>query len=175
MLQLRCTQKAQRFLGLKREHLSEVKSPSSLLGNWYVNIFVVDRRKTILFMNERTLLSFVIFGARKEHVKAFSDIFLRGVDQLLSIEGIDDEAIDRVLSDYETLEYTATSDRKVLGNMNDLMDLYKHFIFHGGGYKNCDLWSIISRINRTPQRNLGWMFSIDVAGELLETAHGSAT
>jgi hypothetical protein len=116
-----------------------------------------------------------MFGARKEHVKNFPELFLRGVDQLLSIEGIDDAAINRVLSDYETLEYTVTSSKKVLGNMNDLMDLYKHFIFHEGGYTSCDLWSIISRINRTPQRNLGWMFSIDVVGELLENAHGSAT
>jgi hypothetical protein len=58
MLQLRCTLKVQKQLGLSPHDLSEVKEPDSLLGNWYSNIFMVDRRKTLIFMNERTLLSF---------------------------------------------------------------------------------------------------------------------
>ena len=68
MLQLRCTAKVIKLLGLKPGDLSEIKISESLLGNWYVNLFVVDRRKTLLFMNEPTLLSFVIYGVRKNNI-----------------------------------------------------------------------------------------------------------
>ncbi len=50
MLQLRCTGKVQKELGLKPNELSEIKEPDSTLGNWYVNISTIDRRKTFLFV-----------------------------------------------------------------------------------------------------------------------------
>ena len=37
MLQLRCTAKVIKLLGLKPGDLSEIKISESLLGNWYVN------------------------------------------------------------------------------------------------------------------------------------------
>ena len=69
MLQLRCTSKVLKLLDLGPKDLAEIRAPDSLFGNWYVNLFVVDRRKTLLLMNERTLLSFVIYGVRKDNVK----------------------------------------------------------------------------------------------------------
>ena len=51
--------------------------------------------------------------------------------------------------------------------MNDLMSLYKHIIYSDGGLKYCDLNDVIRKINRTPQRNIGWGYSIDLAKELL--------
>ncbi len=100
------------------------------------------------------------------------DMFLRGLDQVLALEGFDTSEINRVFTDYESIELTRTDNRKTLGNMNDLADLYKHFILSDGGFNNCDLNRIISRVNRTPQRNLGWAMSIEVVRELLRgSAH----
>lgn len=167
MLQLRCTAKVQKELGLKPGDLAEIKPGDSLLGNWYVNIFTVDRRKTFIFMNERTLLSFIIFGIKKSNVKNAPEAFLRGLDQLLTIEGFDIGAINQVFDGYESYEFTKTASRSVLGNMNDLVDLYRHSIVYGGGLKYVDVGELILKINRTPQRNLGWSFSIDIVKELL--------
>lgn len=167
MLQLRCTSKVLKLLGLSPKNLAEVKAPDSLLGNWYVNLFVVDRRKTLLFMNERTLLSFVIYGVRKDNVKSIPDILLRGIDQLLTLEGFDISEINKVFSGYDSIELTKTDSRSLLGNMNDLMELYKHFILYEDGLRHCDLADIMRRINRTPQRTLGWTNSIEVVQQLL--------
>ena len=167
MLQLRCTLKVQKQLGLSPNDLSEVKEPDSLLGNWYSNIFMVDRRKTLIFMSEHTLLSFVIYGVRKDNSKKISEILLRGIDQLLLMEGFDISEINRVFSGYESVQFTKTNSRSVLGNMNELVELYKHFILYDGGFGHCDLANIIQRINRTPQRNLGWSNSIEVIKQLL--------
>jgi hypothetical protein len=170
MLQLRCTAKVIKLLGLKPGDLSEIKISESLLGNWYVNLFVVDRRKTLLFMNEPTLLSFVIYGVRKNNIRNINKILFRGIEQLLTFEGFAISEINRVFSGYETLEFTRTGSRSVLGNMNDLMDLYIHAILYERGLKHCDLTDIIRQINRTPQRNLGWAKSIDVARQLISTS-----
>ena len=76
--------------------------------------------------------------------------------------------IDKINNEYFNLKYTKTNSKKVLGNMNDLMSLYKHYIYSDGGLKYCDLTDIIHRINKTPQRNIGWGYSIELAKELLQ-------
>jgi hypothetical protein len=168
MLQLRCTSKVIKFLGLKPGDLKEAKEPDSLLGDWYVNMFVVDRRKTLLFMNETTLLSFVIYGVRKDTIKKIPDLLLCGIDQLLTFEGLTIAEINKIFTRYESIEFTKTNSRSTLGNMNDLMELYKHSILYEGGLKHCALTDIIRRINRTPQRNLGWAKSIETVKQLLK-------
>jgi hypothetical protein len=167
MFQLRCTQKVQKELGLKPDDICDVRNPDSLLGNWYVNLFVVDRRKTFLFMNERTFLSFIAFGIRKSNVQKMPELFLRGLDEVLTLEGFGMPAINDAFAGYGSIELTKTDSRSMLGNMKDLTDLYKHFILSEGGFNNCDLKRIISKINRMPQRNLGWSNSVEVARELL--------
>src|SRR3989344_5431797 len=162
MLQLRCTQKVLREFGLKPDDVSTTRDPDSPLGNWYVNLFMVDRRKTFLFMNERTFLSFIIFGIKKSNVQKMP-------------EGFDVAEIDRVFGGYEAIEFTKTDSRRMLGNMNDLTSLYQHFILSDGGFNYCNLNEIISKINRTPQRNLGWSLSIEVVRDLLQCSSKFAT
>ena len=168
MLQLRCTGKVQKGLGLKPSQLSDIKNPDSILGNWYVNLTTIDRRKTLLFVSERTLLSFIIFGVKKASFKKMNNIFINGLTQLLEIENFSNEAIEKVTNEYADLEYTKTESKKVLGNMNDLMSLYQHYIYSDGGLKECSVGEIILQINRTPQRNIGWSNSITVTKEILQ-------
>lgn len=167
MLQIRCTKKVLDALGLRQTDLCGTKEPDSILGNWYANLFTVDRRKTLIFINERTLLSFIVYGMRKDNIGNFKEYFHRGLRQLLLIESIGNEKIEEILAQYETVELTKTDSRTVLGNLNDLVDMYKYLIVYDGGLKECDLTSIIRQANRTPQRNLGWKYSVEILAELL--------
>jgi hypothetical protein len=157
----------QEELRLKPDDICDVKNPDSLLGNWYVNLFVVDRRKAFLFMNERTFLSFIGFGIKKSNIQKMQELFLKGLGEFLASERFGISAINNVLAGYGSIELTKTNSRGMLGTMNDLAVLYKHFILSEGGFENCDLSRIISKINRTPQRNLGWSNPVEIARELL--------
>ena len=168
MLQLRCTVKVQKELGLKPKDLGDIQDPDTVLGNWYVNLSTIDRRKTFLFVNERTLLSFILYGIKKSNIANIHEMFLKALNQLLLMEGVDYPVIDKLNNEYFNLKYTKTNSKQVLGNMNDLMSLYKHIIYIDGGLKHCDLTDIIHRINATPQKNIGWGYSIDLAKELLQ-------
>jgi len=167
MLQFRCTGKVQKELELKPSNLSEPETGNSLLGNWYINIFTVDRRKTFIFMNEKTLLSFILFGIKKSNVKKTPEMFLNGLDQVLTIEGFSIEQINKVFDGYEVFEFTKTTSKSSLGNMNDLVSLYKHSILYQGGFKCTNIGELILKINRTPQKKLGWSNSIEIVRELL--------
>ncbi len=156
---------------LKQNELVDLSETpdQSVMGAWYVNEFRVERKKCLIFMNERTLLSFILFGVRKSNTNKdlLPDMCLEGVFQLLKLERFSLESISRIIEDSYESRYAKTDSRKVLGNMNELAATYEHMIWHEGGLAHCDLNDLFSRVNRTPQRNLGWNYSIDIARELL--------
>lgn len=169
MIQLRCTGKVQKQLSIKSSELSEIKESNSTLGNWYVNLTTIDRRKTFIFMNEKTLLSFILFGVKKSNTPRIHEIFLKALNQLLLMEGFAESVINNINKEYLELAYTKTNSKSLLGNMNDLVDNYKYSILYDGGLKCCNLTEIITKMNRMPQRNIGWKYSIDAVKELLKT------
>ena len=166
-MQIRCTQKLLKELGVKNRDLSAIEESDSVLGNWYANIFTLDRRKTIIFVNEITLLSFIMYGIRKDNIKKFPDIFINGVEQVLAMTGVRENIIKNVVSEYSSIILTKTDSKKVLGNMNDLIWMYTNHVQSDGGFKHVDLFEVIARINRTPQRNIGWNYSDEITKELL--------
>ena len=169
-MQIRCTQKLLKALGVKNTELSDIEKSDSILGNWYANIFTLDRRKTIIFMNEKTLLSFVIYGIKKTNIKNFPLIFINGLEQCLAMEDIESRQIEKVLSEYTNMFLTKTDSKSFLGNMNDIVSLYTHFVLYDGGLNQVDLSEVIARINRTPQRNIGWQNSIAAVKGILQSA-----
>lgn len=170
MIQVRCTKKVQDFVGVKKTNLFPITKSNAILGSWIANIFVQDRQKVICFMNERTLLSFIITGVKKSHAKNVIQTLPIVLEQLLTFEGISPEIIKIALRNCNEIELTATDSRKLLGNMSDLIHMYQLLISMDGGLNHCDLTSIIKRINRTPQRVLEWRNSIQVTHDLLACA-----
>ena len=168
MLQLKTTAIVRKFIGIKGSELIDKVSDSSVLGAWYVNLFFIERRKALIFLNERTLLSFIIYGVRKDNTRNLPGVLCRGLYQLLSFADVDPVLIDRVLSEYETYCYSKTDSKRVLGNMNEIVFLYQHHIQYEGGLQNCDLTDITFKVNQTPQRNIGWDFSLDLAMSLIK-------
>jgi hypothetical protein len=81
--------------------------------------------------------------------------------------GATSEYIGFILENSEQSCFMKITDRKALGNMNDLIFMYKHMILSDGGLEYCNLSEIIGKINRIPQRNIGWGYSINKAKELL--------
>lgn len=109
----------------------------------------------------------MMFGVKKMNVKKTPEAFLRGFDQLLTIEGIEIDKIDKIFQGYEEYEFTKTTSKVSLGNMNDLVALYKHSILHEGGFKHIDIGKLIMKINRTPPKKFGLSSSIELVKELL--------
>lgn len=168
MIQIRCTKKVLDTLGINNSELCECKETKAILGNWYTNIFMLERKKTLIFMSEKTFLSFILSGVRKDNIKKLPDIFYKGLEQELKNEGVDQNKISAILNDLFHIELTKTFSRSVLGNLNDLVDMYKNMIFSYGGLNYCNLTNIIKKVNRTPQRKLDWRNSIERTFELLE-------
>lgn len=175
MLTFKCTQKVRDYLSLAPSELSApTEHSASLLGDWYVNLLVIDRRKCLLFMNERTLLSFIAIGFKKSKGLKHDvhQVFIHHLFNLYKLLALPIEGLNQVMDDCSEYGYSKTDSRKVLGNMNDLAHLYQATIAYSGGLDACDLSEIIRRMNHTPQANLNHQYSVDVANALLLNPSG---
>ena len=161
MIQLRCTQKLLKEWHIKPGELAEIKDDLSALGNWYAHVFNLDRRKTVIFVNDKTLTSFIIIGVKKDDFDKLTRAFLAGVAQVLLLLGVTKDKVAQILTDYHEIEITKTASRRILGVMNDLVNHYKSHVQLRGGLKYSDLDEIIFLTNDIPQRTLNQLKTID--------------
>lgn len=166
---LKCTKRVRDFLEIEVVSSINGDAPPRSLGNWYVHLFTADRKRNLIFMNETTLLSFIVFGAKRSNVHSLSLIFRRGLEQLLIMESVRPQRIDRAISEYVELQFANAESRKSLGNLNDLADRYKYNVLEAGGFDFVDVGRTIRDMNRMPQRNLDWRCSIEAAMEIINT------
>lgn len=170
LLTFKCTKKVQDYLSLLPEEISPAELNSeSLLGDWYVNLLVIDRRKCLLFVNERTLMSFIAFGIKKSNrlKDQIHELFIHHLFQLGKLVDLPLEGLGQVLDEYFESRYSKTSSKRLLGHMNELAYLYQDIIMDEGGFTYCDLNRIIFDMNHMPQSNIGFKDSVELAKELM--------
>lgn len=176
MLIFKCTQKVRDYLSLAPNELTEpVDHTNSVLGDWYVNLIVIDRRKCLLFMNERTLLSFIAIGSKKSKGLKH-DVYEMFIDHLFNLYKLLEfplDGLNQVMDDYVEYRYNKTASKKLLGNMSDLAHLYQATIAYNGGIAKCDIAEIIRLMNHTPQANLNHQYSVDVAKAIFLSQSGT--
>jgi len=164
---LHCTQKLLKELGNP-----PLQSPDNLhstgLGNWYANLLRIDRRKCILFTNEKTLYSFLIPRVKKENLKNIVDEFLFYLNMNLQAEGFSIEVINRVLQEYTDIGFAKTASKKILGSMNQLAFEYEIFVQEKGGLENVKVLEMNRDINRTILNGIKFLHPIEALRDVLE-------
>lgn len=171
MMILKCTAEVRKAIGLPQKQLADTQSSTAPLGHWYVHRFAIGKTLFLLFMSEPTLLSFVLRqGRRPLDAYTLPDMFLAGLQQLLSLKGMGAAAIARTMAPCHTGLFGKTDSRKALGSMNDLIRCYTVNVEAQGGLASCNLTDIIMRLNDMPQRRLDWATSWDVARAQIERA-----
>ena len=169
MLYLKCTGAVQKILGLPKTLLTDAIPSTAPLGNWYVHCFGIGRRKAYIFMSDATLLSFILFQGKKPvTVETLPNMMLAGLEQLLQMRGISQDAIERAMVPYHEGLFAKTDSRSDLGSLNDLVQRYQWVIEREGGLDGCDLTDIIMGTNAMPQRRLGWCTSWEVTQSKLQ-------
>ena len=170
MLYLKCTADVQKAIGLDKTQLSPIEPSDAPLGHWMVNRFMVERRKAYVFMSESTLLSFILLSGKVPMTpQRLPDMLISGLVQLLQLRNLPGDAIARAIDPYIEFRFAKNDNRAAMGCMNDMVWRYQSMIDYMGGLAHCDLTEIIFKMNKTPQRTIGWAYSWDVAESKLRT------
>ena len=146
----------------------KIPQPTEGLGNWYANLLRIDRRKCLLFTNEKSLYTFLIPKVKKENLKNIEDEFTIYLNYNLQCEGFGLDAISRVMQGYDEIGFAKTSNRQVLGSMNEFAFEYDFFIQRAGGLEKAMIFEINKEINRTIKGALKYRYPIEGLKCLLE-------
>jgi hypothetical protein len=163
---IHCTQKLLKELGNPPLETPAPETPTSL-GNWYANLLRIDRRKCLLFTNEKTLYSFLIPKVLKENLKNLQDEFLINLNLNLQAEGFSIEVINSVMQEYGEIGFAKTANKRVLGSMNEFAFEYDFIIKREGGLNNVNSLGVNKQINRTPMSPLKYGYPVDGLKNLL--------
>ncbi|OGW46377.1 MAG: hypothetical protein A2Y66_05380 [Nitrospirae bacterium RBG_13_41_22] len=66
---IHCTRKLLKELDVPLVEPDNIPSPTEGLGNWYANLLRIDRRKCLIFTNEKSLYTFLIPKVLKANLK----------------------------------------------------------------------------------------------------------
>lgn len=158
---IRCTQKLFKELTVVPTEPDVTRINPEGLGNWYANLLRLDRRKCILFTNERTLYSFLIPGVIKKDLLNIDNLFLHHLAYNLQYEGFSAGVIERVTEEYNEMGFAMTISKSVLGSMNDMKYGYEFEVVRAGGIENLNVLAVNQKMNMTPLKAIKYNFPIE--------------
>lgn len=149
---IRCTAKLLKEMGIRPKELQDAEPSYSCLGQWHANLIHIDRRKTVLCVNDRTLFNFILPDVSRSQIRELPEHFRRMLSCVLAEEAIPENVRRQILEEYEELAIAKSSDRSVLGSCNDIAFHYKYQILDAGGIHSWQVPGIIREMNRMPMQ-----------------------
>ncbi len=148
MLTIQCTKILREKLNMPIENIDF--NENNPLYSWHANQFVFNRKNGVILMNNQTYYNIVLFGLRKEQFNQFGRIVIDAIRDNFTAEGFASQVIERYLKNAETLLYTKTHDRSILGQMNDMIFMTQCILEDYRSDEKIDIIALNKQNNRTP-------------------------
>lgn len=122
-MQICCTKKLLDQIKIKPEETSQEVEP---LFSWHANLITIDRRKTIVLVNDQNRYAIILYGLKAKDFTNLDQIILQGIRETLQEEGIKAEIIDEFLTKLPNVTYSKTRGRSLVARMNQACE-YAHY------------------------------------------------
>ena len=160
---LRCTVKLLKLIGLNPLDLENLSSEQRRF-EWHVKLLWLDRRKCLLFTNSLTLFSFLVPDVLKYDLNPIGRLFINHLKTELESEHLPINTFGPL--ELSKVFLAKTSDRSVLGCMNDLAKACDFAVRSAGDLWELDVSDLNRQLRRTPLGPLGYSYPIDRTQEL---------
>ncbi|MFO7814486.1 MAG: plasmid pRiA4b ORF-3 family protein [Halanaerobiales bacterium] len=87
------------------------------LFSWHANFKRINRRKTVILVNDACAYTVVLYGLKKDDFLNFPERIKEGIRQAFEMEGIKDSLIEKYLSEFEDFTFQKTKNRKYVGRL----------------------------------------------------------
>jgi len=161
-----CTQK------LLAEIPDRLIDPFASGESWHANVLRFDRRKCVLFTHDATLYSVFVPGLKKPEFEHLDEVFGRRLFKALVWDEFPQTQIERMLEACRVIRFTRSSNRSVLGSMNDMRFQIRWHVEDDGGLANVDLAQLHHRLNRIPFGAIDYKYPVERLQEYLSQAPG---
>ena len=120
---IQCTKKLLDELKIKPEACRE-ENP---LLNWHANLLSLNRRKTVVLVNDHSRYVVVLHGLKAKEFKQLDLLIVQGIRETLEAEGIKPEIVEKYLRASKELIFTKTKDRTSVARMNKACEEVYYF------------------------------------------------
>lgn len=125
MLAIQCTKKLK--VELKIDIPKEISVTLDPFYSWHSHLFMLNRRKCAIVMNNLTRYNFIMMGLRKENFKEYDQMVIAAIKENLLDEGASKEQVDKYVENYDSAVYLPTSDRSIISQMNEMIRVVEHW------------------------------------------------
>jgi len=84
---------------------------------WHANLFMFDRRKGVILMNNQTRYCIILYGLKAHHFKNFDNIVISAIRETFIAEGFSKEQVDRYIANCGEVICMKTDDRSILSQI----------------------------------------------------------
>ncbi|MCR8630655.1 DUF6933 domain-containing protein [Paenibacillus radicis (ex Xue et al. 2023)] len=138
--------------------------------SWHANNFIMNRKKYIIFVNDKSRLSVTISKIRGNQGKDIKNIFSSALKDYLLVEGFKEKWMDSYIGEISDIKISNTNNRSVLGTMVEAVKLMDS-IYSRGAIP--DFHELNKENNRIIYKPIDYLKPIDVFNELIKEYHGS--
>ncbi|MCF6206574.1 MAG: hypothetical protein L3J47_06760, partial [Sulfurovum sp.] len=131
---------------------------------WHGNVFKIGRKNCLLVTHNESYYSVFIYGVTKSSMKPIVEPIGAYLQELMHRDGFDPTQVAKMLERAEHVHYAKTSDKKVLGVMNDMVHMLKHYLVSG---MIADELELSGRLNHTPYKGKDFAYPVDVLKAML--------
>ncbi len=125
---IQCTKALLDKLNISEEDKVKNSQAYAKLFRWHGHIVNINRRKTMVFMNDETRFPVVIYRPVKKDYENINELINEAIGTALYMEGVSAKIISHYLEDAGEVMFSGTSGRSMQAKMNHLIDQI-HFIY----------------------------------------------
>ena len=126
---IRCTGKLLKEMGVTKFDLSDSVNISNKLAfeEWYAHVFILNRKKQIVFAETQTLFSFCLENVTREDIRGrLRELFEKGLSKALFNEEVSSPIMSKIMEICrgESI-FAKTENRRTNGAINELIKQHK--------------------------------------------------
>ncbi len=119
---IQCTKKLLEELKIKPKEVEAAPEPREPLFCWHANLIRLNRRKTVVLVNDSNKYVVVLFGLRAPHFQALGDHIVHGIREAFREECVAEEIIEQFIQKSMPhpgqMTYTKTKNRSLVARLN---------------------------------------------------------
>ncbi|MBP2629141.1 MAG: hypothetical protein H6Q68_3852 [Firmicutes bacterium] len=164
---LECTKKLADALKIRLFDITPLRREP--FYEWHANLFVFNRRKGIIMMNNQTRYCVVLYGLKVEHFKNLRPIVLSAIEQIFLAEGFYKEVVVQYINHCGDVVFAKTHDRSIISQMNDMLYLTTCWIEDYLPTGDICMVDLSMKLGGVPVGSLKYSFPIDHLREAMNS------
>jgi len=87
------------------------------LFSWHANFLRINRRKTVVLVNDACAYTVVLYGLKKDDFLKFPERVKEGIRRAFAMEGIKKSLIEKYMNEFKEFNFQKTKNRKYVGRL----------------------------------------------------------